>query len=474
MPTPFYLAGQRITNTETLDVHFPFNDEVIGTVCMAQPEHVEQAIVAAQKALPQTSALEPYQKVAILEYIVQELTAQHEAFAQLLTQENGKTINEARGEMTRCIATFANARGEAERMYGEYLAAGTTPAAAGRHMITKRFPIGIVSGITPFNFPMNLMAHKVAPALAAGCPIIIKPASATPLSTLKFAEIVEKSGRPLGAFSVLPCTRQVGQQLVTDERIALLSFTGSPHVGWKMKQDAGKKKTVLELGGNAWVIIDKDITNRDYMIQRCVMGAFYQAGQSCISVQRILVHETNKEKFEKDFIAAVQKIVIGDPRDEKTTIWWLIDQANCDRLSWWIQDAIGAGATLLSGNTTQGTLLTPTVLSNVPKTTPLATQEAFGPVVLLDTRSTITEAVDKINDSTFGLQVGVFSDNLDHIRYTFDHAHVGGVIHGDVPSRRVDHMPYGGVKDSWQGREGVKYAMEDMTELRLLVLNPKR
>ncbi len=472
MSSPFYLAGQRITSIESLDVHFPFNDEVVGSVSLAQPEHIEAAIVAAHEALPQTSALEPYQKVAVLDYIVQQLTAQQEAFAQLLTQENGKTINEARGEMTRCISTFANARGEAERMYGEYLPAGITPLAAGRHLITKRFPIGVVSGITPFNFPMNLMAHKVAPAIAAGCPIIIKPASATPLSTLKFAQIVADSGRPLWAFSVLPCKREVGQQLVTDERIALLSFTWSPQIGWKMKQDAGKKKTVLELGGNAGAIIDADVQDWDYVVKRCIVGAFYQAGQSCISVQRILVHESVKDIFVEKFVEATKQIVVGDPRDEATTIGGLIDQKNCERLVGRIAEAVNQWATVLTGNQATGTLLQPTVLSNVWHDANIRIQEAFGPVVLIDTRKTIEDATAQINDSTFGLQVGIFSNNLQHVRYLFDHAHVGGVIHGDVPSRRVDHMPYGWVKDSGQGREGVKYAMEDMTEVKLLVVNP--
>lgn len=472
MALPFYLAWERHSSDTPLDVTFPYDQSIIDTVSLAQPEHVERAIQLAYESLEETRKLEPHQRASVLRYIARQLEERHEEFSQLLASENGKTIKEARGEMTRCVSTYENAAWEAERLYGEYYEAWITPAASGRHIITKKFPIGVVAGITPFNFPMNLMAHKVAPAIAAGCPIIIKPASATPLTTLLFAQIIEASWWPKAAFSALPCDRHTGQQLVEDERVSLLSFTWSPHVGWKMKAQAGKKKVVLELWGNAWVIVDKDIEDWDWVINRTVIWSFYQAGQVCISVQKILVQEDIAETFKDKFLAAIKKMKVGNPLDEATNIGWIIDEKNLVRLQERIWEAVDQWAHCLIWNTAEWTLLHPTVLTNVPKESDVRNEEAFGPVVILDTFSTIDEAIAKANDTAFGLQVGIFSKNIDTIWKVFTDVHVGWVIQNDVPSFRVDHMPYGWVKDSWFGREGLKYAIEDMTEIKVLVLKP--
>ena len=473
MTQPLYCAGERIETDSTHDVMYPYDGTVSWTVSMASEKDVDRSIQAAYDARPAMQALEPYQRATILRHIVDQLKKQQEDFAQLLVKENGKTIKEARGEMSRCITTFQIAIGHAEQQDGEAYDLWINKASAWRYGIVRHFPIGVVSGIIPFNFPMNLAAHKIAPAIAAWCPIVCKPARATPLTLLKFAKIIEESDLPKGAFSVLPCDRQIGQQLVEDPRIALLSFTGSPQVWWKMKQQAGKKKVVLELGWNAAAIVDEHIDNRDYLIDRMVMGAFYQAGQSCISVQRILCHEKVYETFKKKFTDALQRLEVGDPLDEQSFIGWIIDQKNRERLQSRIDEAMDRGASCLAWNFGEWTLLHPTILENVPKDTAIHKEEAFGPVVSIDTFASIDEAIEKVNDSVFGLQVGVFSNHISHVRKVFEWCEVGGVVHNDVPSFRVDSMPYGGVKDSWLWREGIKYAMHDMLEPRVLVVNKK-
>lgn len=348
MAQPLYIGGKWVETDTMIDVRFPYDDSVIDQVHLAHEEHIDMAIEAAQRGFEKTKHLHPYERADVLRYITQKISDQHEEFSQLLCLENGKTIKEARLEITRCVTTFQIAIGEAERIYGESYDLGVNSLSVGRHALVHTFPIGIVAGITPFNFPMNLAAHKIAPAIAAGCPIIIKPASATPLTMLKFAKIIQESGWPQEAFSVVPCEREVGQKLVEDDRISLLSFTGSPHVGWKMKSQAGKKKVVLELGGNAALIIDRDVSDWDWVISRTLMGAYYQAGQTCISVQRIFVHSEVAEEFQKRLLKAMESVIVGDPRDEKTYIGSIIDTKNADRISTWINEAIADGAICLS------------------------------------------------------------------------------------------------------------------------------
>jgi acyl-CoA reductase-like NAD-dependent aldehyde dehydrogenase len=333
----------------------------------------------------------------------------------------------------------------------------------------KRVPIGPCSFISPFNFPLNLAAHKVAPAIAAGCPFVLKPASRTPVGALIIGEVLAETNLPKGAFSILPCRRDGADLFTTDERLKLLSFTGSPAVGWALKVKAGKKKVVLELGGNAGCIVDHD-ADLDDAVERIVVGAFYQSGQSCIGVQRIIVHEDVYEVFKGKLVAATKELKSGDPRDEATFIGPMIAESEAERLEQWIADARAAGGKLLCGGARDGAMLQATLLEDVPKDQKICAQEAFGPVAVLSRFASFTAALAEVNDSRFGLQAGVFTRDLYKMHQAWDELEVGGVVIGDIPSWRVDHMPYGGVKDSGLGREGLRFAIEDMTEIRNLIV----
>ncbi|MBF0460010.1 MAG: aldehyde dehydrogenase family protein [Magnetococcales bacterium] len=468
-----YLAGEWIETGQQMDVINPFNGEVVDTVALCGPAEIDLALGKAVEAQSAIHALAPYQRAEALAWVRDGIAAKQEAFVRTLSQENGKTLAESRLEVARAVATFDIAVGEATRIQGEAYDLGVNAMAVGRQALVRRHPIGVVSAIAPFNFPMNLAIHKIAPAMACGCPIVLKPASKTPLTALMLAEIIQDSGWPLGGFSVLPCDRVAGQLLVTDERIKLLSFTGSPEVGWRMKREAGKKKVVLELGGNAGLIVDKDVRDWDWLIARAVMGAFYQCGQVCISVQRIFLHQEIIGEFRARFKKATEALHSGDPLDAQTTLGPVIDRANRERLQRWIQEALDQGAGLVSGNTVapigQGNSMAATILEEVNPACRVTADEAFGPVVTLTPVENMDEAFQLVNDSRFGLQCGLFTNDFDTVMRAFDQLEVGGVIHNDVPSFRVDNMPYGGVKDSGLGREGVRYAMNDMLEERVLV-----
>ncbi|MBF0158524.1 MAG: aldehyde dehydrogenase family protein [Magnetococcales bacterium] len=468
-----YIGGSWVETGRQLDVINPFDGQCIGQVAECGADAVDQAIDRAHRALPQTRQLEPYQRAQILVLIRDRLRERQETFARTLSQENGKTLHESRLEITRAVATFDLAAGEASRIYGEAYDLAINPLATRRQALVRHYPIGVVAAIAPFNFPVNLAVHKIAPALATGCPVILKPASKTPLTALMLAEIIAESGWPSEAFSVVPCGRTVGQQLVEDERIKLLSFTGSPEVGWKMKRQAGKKKVILELGGNAGLIVDRDVQDWDWLINRAVMGAFYQCGQVCISVQRIFLHHEIMGEFRSRFKKAAEALCSGDPLDEATTLGPMIDSANRQRLQQWIQEAIDQGAHLVTGHGVapvgQGNNLTATILEEADARCAIVAEEAFGPVVTLTPVQSMTEAFERVNDSRYGLQCGIFTNDFQTVMRAFDTLEVGGVIHNDVPSFRVDSMPYGGVKDSGLGREGVRYAMRDMLEERVLV-----
>jgi acyl-CoA reductase-like NAD-dependent aldehyde dehydrogenase len=468
-----YIGGDWVETGRTREVLNPFDGSVVDTVAECTAHEMDQAIACAAVTLGQTRRLEPYQRAEILGTIRDRLAQQTELFARTLSQENGKTIAESRLEIRRAVATFDIAAGEATRIYGEAYDLGVNPMAAGRRALVRMHPVGVVSAIAPFNFPVNLAVHKIAPALATGCPVVLKPASKTPLTALMLAEIIDGTAWPKGAFSVVPCDRVVGQALVEDDRIRLLSFTGSPEVGWPMKQAAGRKKVVLELGGNAGLIIDRNVQDWDWLIARSVMGAFYQCGQVCISVQRIFVHHEVMGEFRARFRKATEALRAGNPLDEQTTLGPMIDQTNRVRLQEWIQQALDQGASLVTGNTVapvgQGNNLLPTILEEVDPSAAIAAEEAFGPVVTLTPVESMDEAFQRVNDSRFGLQCGIFTADFRTVMRAFDELEVGGVVHDDVPSFRVDSMPYGGVKDSGLGREGVRYAMRDMLEERLLV-----
>nr|CRH06704.1 putative Aldehyde dehydrogenase (NAD(+)) [Candidatus Magnetococcus massalia] len=468
-----YVAGEWVDTGRARDVINPFDGRVVDSVVQCGPNEIDIALDGAVEALEETRRMQPYQRAEALAQIRDGIAARADAFARALTLENGKTLAESELEVKRAVATFDIAVGEATRIYGESYDLGINPMGAGRRAIVRGYPVGVVSAIAPFNFPLNLSVHKVAPAMAVGCPVVLKPASKTPLSGLLMAEVVAESSWPKKAFSVVPCDRAAGQMLVEDERIKLLSFTGSPEVGWKMKGDAGKKKVVLELGGNAGLIIDHHIKDWDWLIQRAVMGAFYQCGQVCISVQRIFIHEDVMGEFRTRFKAAAEKLVSGDPLDPDTTLGPIVDANNRERLQVWIKEALEQGAELVTGNEIAdvgaGNSMAATILEEVDQGCKINAEEAFGPVVTLTPVKSMEEAFHYVNNSRYGLQCGIFTNDFDTVMKAFDELEVGGVVHNDVPSFRVDSMPYGGVKDSGLGREGIRYAMHDMLEERVLV-----
>jgi acyl-CoA reductase-like NAD-dependent aldehyde dehydrogenase len=410
-----------------------------------------------------------YKRQEVLSHCVKRFTERAEELAQSLCIEAGKPIKDSRGEVSRLIETFKIAAEESVRMTGEYMPLDRSPRTQGYTSTWKRVPIGPCSFISPFNFPLNLAAHKVAPAIAVGCPFVLKPASLTPIGALIIGETLAETDLPEGAFSILPCRREGARLFTEDERLKLLSFTGSPEVGWKLKSLAGKKKVTLELGGNAACIVDKD-TDMDDAVERIIFGAFYQSGQSCVGVQRILVHKDIYQIFSDKLVARTKTLKMGDPKEENTFIGPMVSEKEAMRLKSWIDRAVESGATLLCGGNRNGAMLEATLLTHVPKNENIYAKEAFGPVAVISKFSDFNAAIDEVNDSVFGLQTGVFTRDLYHAQSAWDRLEVGGVIIGDVPSWRADQMPYGGVKGSGLGREGIKYAMEDMTEIRLMVI----
>lgn len=466
---PFYLANRPERPNADLAVTDKYTGAVSTRVAMADAAAIDGAIAAAAHAAGPMANLRPYERQAVLNHCVQRFTERAEELALALCIEAGKPIKDSRGEVSRLIDTFRIAAEESVRLNGEVQNLEISPRARGYRGMFKRVPIGPCSFISPFNFPLNLAAHKVAPVLAVGCPFVLKPASLTPIGALIIGEVLAETNLPAGAFSILPCRRDGADLFTTDERLKLLSFTGSPAVGWELKARAGKKKVVLELGGNAACIVDADADLED-ATKRLVFGAFYQSGQSCIGVQRIIVHESVYAELREHLVAATRALKSGDPKDEATFIGPLISEKEAIRLEDWIQSAVIAGGKLLCGGERRGAILDATLLEDVPKTQPVCVEEAFGPVAVLSRFSHFEDALAEVNDSAFGLQAGIFTRDLYKMLRAWDTLEVGGVVIGDVPSWRVDHMPYGGVKDSGLGREGIRFAMEDMTEIRNLVI----
>jgi acyl-CoA reductase-like NAD-dependent aldehyde dehydrogenase len=466
----FYLSGKWLEEGTPVEIRSPYDGTPLATVFQGTADHAERAIQSAVRAFGSTRRLPAFERQRVLRSIAQHITSRKEDFARTLAQESGKPLKQARTEVERGIFTFIVAAEETTRIPGEYLSLDWQQFTSGRWGIVRRFPIGPIAGITPFNFPLNLVAHKVAPAIAAGCPIILKPAPQTPLTAFLLAEAVEQAGLPDGAFNVLPLSNEDAGLLVTDDRIKLISFTGSAPVGWDIKRRAGKKKVVLELGGNAGVIVHGD-TDLAWAAERCVTGGFSYAGQTCISVQRILVERPAFTKFRDLLIAGVSKLKAGDPMDDTTDLGPLIRESDAIRATQWVQEAVQDGATLLCGGKRRGSVMEPTVLTGTRPDMKVNCQEIFGPVVTLEGYDDFAQALRLINESPYGLQAGVFTRDAARIFQAFEELEVGGVIAGDVPSFRIDHMPYGGVKDSGLGREGLRYAIEDMTEPRLLVMN---
>jgi acyl-CoA reductase-like NAD-dependent aldehyde dehydrogenase len=467
---PYYLASRPVAANTDLEVLDKYTGKRATRVAFADTATVRKGIVAAYKAREAMAAFPPDARREALEHCVRRFTERSEELALALCIEAGKPIRDARGEVTRLIDTFRIAAGEATRIDGEVVELQVSPRTRGYRGMVKRVPIGACAFITPFNFPLNLVAHKVAPAIAAGCPFVLKPAPRTPIGALIIGEVLAETDLPKGAFSILPCSNEDAGLLVEDERIALLSFTGGL-IGWDLKARAGRKKVVLELGGNAACIVDADPgASLDHVVERLVFGAYYQSGQSCISVQRIYAHSGVYEKLRKKLKAAVAALRMGDPRDEKVFIGPMVDEDAAKRVESWIAAAVKGGAKRLVSGERRGNLLPAALLERVPRDADLYRKEAFGPVALLEPFDDFEDALDRVNDSDFGLQAGVFTGNLANALRAWDRLEVGGVIVGDVPSFRVDNMPYGGVKQSGLGREGVRYAIEDMTERRLLVI----
>lgn len=464
-----YCNGAFITTNQKLEVTNKFTGQVFATTFLGDANVFEEAVNGALMARLACKELSSLEKSKALSFIAGELETNKLRLGTILCQESAKPIKYAIAEIERAAQTFLIASEECKRLPKEYMSLDWTPGGRNKEGIINYFPIGIVAGIAPFNFPMNLAVHKLAPAIAAGCPIILKPASSTPLSTLELAKIIAKTNLPKGAVSIVPMNRTTGNLLVTDDRINLLSFTGSPGIGWELKKQSGKKKVVLELGGNAGVIIS-DSADVEQAVIKSLAGAFSYSGQICIHAQRFFVHEQIFELFKTSFVEKTKRLNYGDPLNPETEVSVVIDEDNAQRIEAWIQEAVSSGAELLCGGKRDGNYIEPTVLTNSGSAMKVYSEEVFGPVICLEKyNGAIEDAVKKVNDSKFGLQCGVFTNKISELDFCYKHLEVGGVIHNEMPTLRFDQMPYGGIKESGLGREGVKYAIADMLEAKILV-----
>ena len=467
---PYYLANRPVDANSDLEVADKYTGKRATRVAMGDAAAMRKAVVAAHKARPAMAAFPPDARRDVLAHCASRFEERADELALALCIEAGKPIRDSRGEVGRLVDTFRIAAEEATRIDGEIIELGVAKRTRGYRGMVKRVPIGPCAFITPFNFPLNLVAHKVAPAIAAGCPFVLKPAPRTPIGALIIAQVLAETDLPKGAFSILPCSNEDASILVEDDRIKLLSFTGGL-VGWELKARAGRKKVVLELGGNAACIVDEDPgTGLDGIVKRLMTGAYYQSGQSCISVQRILVHASLYKTLRKELVAAAKALPMGDPRKEDTFIGPMIDEDSAKRVESWMAEAVGLGARVLVGGKRKGNLLPAHLLERVPHDCDLSRKEAFGPVAMIEPFDDFNAALAMVNDSDFGLQAGVYTGSLAHAMRAWDTLEVGGVIVGDIPSFRVDNMPYGGVKSSGLGREGLRSSIEEMTEPRLLVI----
>jgi acyl-CoA reductase-like NAD-dependent aldehyde dehydrogenase len=467
-----YVAGQWLQTGDRLEVRSPYDDSLVAVVHRAGPEQIESAIAQATAAFQVTRRMPVWKRSQALEAISADIGERREDLARTIALEAGKPLSAARGEVDRAVFTFKVAAEEAKRIYGEIVPLDWIPGLEGREAQVRHVPLGPVAGISPFNYPLNLVAHKVAPALAAGDPIILRPASQTPLSALKLADVVQGSGFPEGAFSVVPSRTSDAAPLVEDERIRLLTFTGSPAVGWSLKSRAGRKRVTLELGGNAGVIVHAD-ADLAFAAERVIWGGFQYSGQSCVSVQRVYVHQDVYDAFRDALVARVEGLVLGDPLDEATDVGPVIDESAAERIEAWVEEARQGGARVLAGGARDRNLWPPTVLEDVTPTMKVCAQEVFAPMIGLYRYSDVAEAIDAVDASEFGLQAGLFTNDWRVIREAFDRIEVGGLNVNDVSTFRVDHMPYGGVKQSGAGREGLRYAIQEMSEMKLLTLNPR-
>ena len=472
MKKHLYINGNWKSVNTYKPLYAPYSEETLAEIAQGTEEDVQEAVTAAKNAMIKMNTLSAYDRATILEKVAQKMDERREEFAEIIAKEAAKPIRAARGEVDRTVQTYKFAAEDAKRIYGETLPLDAAPGADGRIAYTIRKPIGVIGAITPFNFPLNLVAHKVGPAIAAGNTVVLKPADQTPLSSYALVELFEEAGLPNGALNIISGPGPtVGEAIVKNDYVASITFTGSPKVGIGIKQKAGLKRVTLELGSNAAVIIDEDVELTDEIIERVKWGAFVNNGQVCISVQRVFVHETKIHEFLSKLKKAMESVVVGDPLLEETDVSALISKKDVERIDMWVQEAIKEGATVLCGGKKQDArIFEPTVLTNVPNHVSVQCQEVFGPLMTVNTFKEFDEAIEQVNNSRYGLQAGVFTNNLFKAMRAIDELEVGGVMINDIPTFRVDHMPYGGVKESGTGREGIKYAIEEMTEMKLVCI----
>ncbi|MEA3317256.1 MAG: aldehyde dehydrogenase family protein [Bacteroidota bacterium] len=465
-----YIAGEFSSTENELEVFSPFNNKLIAKTYIAGKAELDIAITKAEEVKEELKNLPSYKKYKILNDISEAIKKDRERLADILSLEAGKPLKYALGEIDRAIQVFVIAAEESKRLPKEYFSLDWTAPGERKEALVKYFPVGIIAGIAPFNFPLNLAVHKIAPAIASGNAVIIKPSRSTPLSVLELAKIIDTTDLPKGAVSILPMDRNAGNQLVVDDRINMLSFTGSPAVGWKMKNEAGRKKVALELGGNAGVVVS-DKSDIDTAVKKCLIGGFAYSGQVCIHVQRIFVHENVFKEFVDKFVKLTEQLKFGAPENPDTDISVMIDENNALRVEAWVDESVENGAKILYGGKRKGNYYEPTIITDTKKEMKVCSLEIFGPVVTVEKFSNFNEAINLINDSEYGLQAGIFTDSIMEMNNAFNDLEVGGVVINDIPTFRVDHMPYGGVKNSGFGREGVKYSIHEMMEARLMVTN---
>jgi acyl-CoA reductase-like NAD-dependent aldehyde dehydrogenase len=466
----FLIGREWRSSPDTEPNRNPYTAKVIADICQAQDQDVDDAITCAGEAFGEMKRMPAYRRAEILLGIASRIKKDRKEIALTITEESAKPISQALAETDRAILTFTAAAEEAKRLNGETIPLDIASHSERRWSLTRKFPIGPVSGFSPFNFPLNLIAHKLAPCLAAGNTLILKPPPQAPSTALRLGQIVLNAGAPPGAFNVVPCRVETAARLVTDERVRMLNFTGSSAAGWELKRMAGKKKVLLELGGNAGVLVDRT-ANLDFAVPRIAFGAYAYAGQVCIKVQRIFVHEDIYDEFLLRFKEAVGELHVGDPFDDDTAVSALIEPEAADRVEAWIAEAKEGGATVLYGGNRKGSIIEPTLLSNTAVTMKVYAEEVFGPVATIHRYRDLQEAVDGVNDTAYGLQAGIFSNDFRTIFYAYDRFDVGSLIVNDIPTYRIDTMPYGGMKNSGEGREGVRYAIDAMTELKQMVFN---
>ena len=472
---PLIIGGHQLETPKKQSVTDKYSGEAFAEVSLAGNSELDAALEAAEKAIPAMAALPAHERSRIISDARENLAVKKDDLAEIIAREAGKPLKYAKGEVARCLENLTFAAEEAKRIHGETLPLDASTAGENRMGFYERFPIGVVAAISPFNFPLNLAAHKVAPAIAAGCPVILKPAGLTPISGIELIRAFAEAGAPEGAVSVVPGPGSVvGEKLVTDPRVSKVTFTGSRMVGTHITQVAGLKKVTMELGSNSGVVVDKDCSRLGYAVNRCVLGAFYNQGQVCISVQRIFVHEKNVAEFTDKFIAATEKLTIGNPMDEATDVGPIISEPEIARIESWLAEAEKQGAKILIGGKRDGNVLAPAVIVNARPDMRIMKEELFAPAVVIHPISSFEEGVHLLDDTSYGLQAGIFTDNVDRALDAVRHINVGGVIINDIPAFRVDHMPYGGNKGSGLGREGAKFAIEDMTTLRMVVFNRNR